>query len=366
MPTIKNRNVSPADRKAWTRAHYRGVENLILPSYAPDLKTLDEAGLRRDVRQTIAHGFFATAYADLWQDLESQARALEIVCDEAGDKLLVGSLCFYMTLEENLASIKRAEQAGCTHSLVMYPPNLEPQSIDEVENYLRQIIGATHMGILLYANPLKNMLRFDASGVPLALFDKLAELPTVAGIKLTQSIDPLLAYEVCRRFDGRLAIDCVPLELMPILGRQFDIAWSGEWIAESCQSPDTPYVVDYVTLIAEKKFDEATKLYWRFYPLYQQISHMQVPKLRIGGHPWVHIKYFQWLTGGNGGLVSINHQSVEQTGVLTAEDRQAMRATFKNVGIAIHDAPDDEFITGVENAQRGIEASQFEDRPRYA
>ena len=38
----------------------KGLENIIIPSFTPDLSELDEEGIRWDVRQSIKHGFFST------------------------------------------------------------------------------------------------------------------------------------------------------------------------------------------------------------------------------------------------------------------------------------------------------------------
>lgn len=354
------------ERKAWARAHFRGVENLLLPSFGPDLATLDEAGLRRDVRQTIAQGFFATVYADQGHDLATSLRALEVICDEAAGRLLVGILCFWPTLEENIAYARAAEAIGCTHALILYPAQLRPSSLDEVETYYRALIASCGLNMLLYASPLAALTQFDASGVPLDLYDKLAGLPNVVGIKLTQAIDVVLARQVCARFTGRLAVDCVPLDLLAVLGREFDLHWSGEWVAEACQGPDQRYVVDYVAHISRKEFAAAEQLYWTFHPLYQAICDVQIPKLKIGGHPWLHIKYFQWLTGGNGGVISIRNQTPEQVGTLTAADRLAMRARFVEANIVVTADADAAFITGAENARKGVHAGAYRDRPYYA
>lgn len=46
-------------QKQWALEHYKGMENLFLPSYSPDFKDLDEEGIRHDVNNSIRHGFFS-------------------------------------------------------------------------------------------------------------------------------------------------------------------------------------------------------------------------------------------------------------------------------------------------------------------
>ncbi|KUJ10116.1 uncharacterized protein LY89DRAFT_270175 [Mollisia scopiformis] len=359
--------VSPGHRKAWTRSTYRGIENLLFPSFGPDLQTLDEDAIRRDVRFAIANGCFSTLFASLGHPVDVAIRALEVACEEASDQILVGTFTEYATVEDNLALVKGAAAVGCSHMLIMYPPAMTPKSEDEVYTYLHNLIAATDIGIVLYAAPHKGIAKFSSSpsGVALDVLDKLAGLPTVSGQKLTQTIDPILARECCVRFGDRLTINCVAPELMPLLGREFDLQWSGEWSIEGVQSPDKPFLGRYVGLIAKKDFEAAEALYWKFYPAYKLFSDFQIPKLKIGSHPWQHLKYYQWLTGGNGGLASVKGQTPEQIGILTAADRQAIRQTFKSIGVKITNALDDEFIVGVENARRGVKASEFLDRPYY-
>jgi 4-hydroxy-tetrahydrodipicolinate synthase len=39
------------DHKAWARTHFRGMENLFLPSFTADFSQLDEERIRADVRR---------------------------------------------------------------------------------------------------------------------------------------------------------------------------------------------------------------------------------------------------------------------------------------------------------------------------
>ena len=59
----KAARVDRAHRKEWAKEHFRGFENILMASFTPDLKDLDEAGIRLDVRQSIKNGFFSTLCA---------------------------------------------------------------------------------------------------------------------------------------------------------------------------------------------------------------------------------------------------------------------------------------------------------------
>jgi len=52
--------VSKNDRKEWGASTSRAWRIFVLPSFTPDLKALDEQGIRNDVRHAIRQGFGAT------------------------------------------------------------------------------------------------------------------------------------------------------------------------------------------------------------------------------------------------------------------------------------------------------------------
>ena len=51
---------SRANAKEWAREHWRGVCNVIMPSFTSDLRQLNEKAIRHDVRRNIELGFWGT------------------------------------------------------------------------------------------------------------------------------------------------------------------------------------------------------------------------------------------------------------------------------------------------------------------
>src|SRR5580698_2852810 len=45
-----------SEKKDWAHEHLKGLGSLILPSFAPDFKSLDEEGIRLDIRHAIHQG----------------------------------------------------------------------------------------------------------------------------------------------------------------------------------------------------------------------------------------------------------------------------------------------------------------------
>ena len=75
---------SRAEAKEWASANWRGVCNVIMPSFSADLRRLNEAGIRHDVRRNIELGFWgALLVSECGTSDEEYRRFMEIAVDEA-------------------------------------------------------------------------------------------------------------------------------------------------------------------------------------------------------------------------------------------------------------------------------------------
>ena len=182
--------------KAWALEYYKGIENLFMPSFSPDFKTLDEDGIRHDVGNSIRHGFFSMLISGVGiRTDEENKRFIKIVCEEAKGKILTGVMISQRNLEEDLEMIKYAEKTGGTH-LFMYPaPSLRNAKTEEdaYQIYLERI-RATKLPIVLYGN----FNTYRKSGASVRVFDRLADLPNVVAIKLTQPMNMAAAFHAMR------------------------------------------------------------------------------------------------------------------------------------------------------------------------
>ena len=90
------------------RAQMRGVCNVIIPSYTQDLKGLNEAGIRHDVRKNIEHKFWgALLVSEAGTTADEYRRFMEIAVDEAQGRhhfLLHGT---FDTVEDTIARVGR-------------------------------------------------------------------------------------------------------------------------------------------------------------------------------------------------------------------------------------------------------------------
>ncbi len=364
LAAVARAATSATEKKQWAHQHLKGMENVLMPSFSPDFKELDEAGIRHDVRQSIRHGFCSSTVSATGANAEQRKRLMEIVRDESQGKILT-SLIVGGSAESAIESLSWAEKMGCSHAMLMFPGNLQPQSEDEVYAHFRKIIDSTSLAILLYGSDVAALRRFHPSGIPIGVFDRLADVPNVVGMKLTQPMNAATAYELCDRLSSRLILGPVNLDLVPVLGKTYpNIQWSGEWIVEAVQSPEKPYAVEFIELAGQRRMNEAMKVYWRMQPLVEAIYELQAPLLLHGSHPWAHMKYHQWCTGGNGGLLPL--KPAEYLPVLDARGRDRIRSAYRKAGITTVDRPEEEFIVGKMNYARGIRAADLASIRVYA
>jgi 4-hydroxy-tetrahydrodipicolinate synthase len=80
----------------------------------------------------------------------------------------------------------------------------------------------------------------------------------------------------------------------------------------------------------------------------------QAPIIERGSHPIAHMRYYQWCTGGNGGLPRDSGAGVP---VLTTESRSAILTTFASVGIEVDD--DGSFVVGRAAHASGVRADDL-------
>jgi 4-hydroxy-tetrahydrodipicolinate synthase len=345
-----------SEKKEWAREHLKGLGSLIFPTFTPDFKALDEEGIRLDIRHAIKQGFTSCSVTASGANAQQSQRMWELVREEAAGKIGMGALG---------GDAAFLEKIGCSYSMSGFPRNANPQTEDEVYASYRKAVDANPLAVVLYGSPVESLRRFHPSGIPLNVFDRLADHPNVVGIKLTHPMNPATAFEICERLSNRLIIGPCNFDLVPVLAKNYkNVQWSGFWITDSLQSPERPYAVEMMDLVSKGRIAEAMKVYWQMQPLIQGIYDLQAPLLLHESHPWGHMKYFQWLTGGNGGLLPLKPAKYLPT--LDAAGRELIKANFKKAGITPVDRPEDEFLVGRTAYQKGVRPSQLTSQPLYA
>jgi 4-hydroxy-tetrahydrodipicolinate synthase len=345
-----------SEKKEWAREHLRGLGGLIFPSFTPDFQKLDEDGIRHDVRHSIRQGFTSCTVSANGANADQTRRMWELVRDEAAGKIGMGALG---------GDLPFLERVGCVYTMIGFPRNAKPQTEDEVYAQFRKLIDSTSMAVVLYGSPVEALRRFHPSGIPVNVFDRLADHPNVVGIKLTHPMSVATAFELCEKLSDRLIMGPCNFDHIPLFAKHYkNVQWSGLWITDALQSPEAPYAVEMMNFVIQGRMAEAMKVYWRMQPLVQGIYDLQAPLLLHESHPWAHMKYFQWLTGGNGGLLPL--KPAPYLPALDAPGREAIRENFRKAGIVPADRPEEEFLVGRTAYEKGVRAAQLSAKPLYA
>jgi len=150
--------VSKSEWKQWAQEHMRGLDTTLMPSFSADFKSLDEEGIRHDVRQCIRHGHCATTLSATGANAEQRKRMMQIVREEAGKKIMTSAIIGGAP-DAAIASLTTAAKDGVSYSLVTYPGNLRPESEDEVYAHFSKIADASPIPILLYGSPVGSLAR---------------------------------------------------------------------------------------------------------------------------------------------------------------------------------------------------------------
>lgn len=331
-------NAERGDLKAWAREKIVGLENCIIPSFTPDMAELDEEGIRWDVQKSIASGYFSTlCSAEVGLNLDEAKRFVEIVADEAKDRILVSTTLFCNSFEENIALAKHAHKVGVHNGLLGYPANFYPKSEEEIFEATQRICASSDLGIVLYATHKVNFERFHPSGFRPALLERLCDLDTVTALKIGSG-DFGYVSEVFERCGEKIPVNCPMISLAPTMIRAYGQQWIGAAVYEMFQSPEQPFVVDFFRLLREGRFEEAMQIYWKITPLLKMFE-QHLMTIMMGTYHWAMLKYHQWCVGFNGGL--------PRWPVLKMFTGQmmAVKMAYRMCGITPRE-PDEEFFAG--------------------
>ena len=256
------------EAREWGREHLRGVVNVIIPSYTSDLRHLNEAGIRHDVRRCLELGFRGSLLvAETAITRDEYVRMVEWARDEAGEDFLLFFHASFNTLEENIEMAKRCQEAGTDVALLSYPPAFYPRSLRDVYDYTETFCSVTDMAVELFPVPLWGFERLHPASIPIEMLTEMVDtIPNIAAIKGEGGMPSIAGFTECWNAVGDRVVVTMPLEyqaipLATVLPLQL-IATSNT----ECLGDAVPRMLD---LCLQGRDREAMDIFWRVDPARQ-------------------------------------------------------------------------------------------------
>ena len=341
-----------SEAKDYARQHWRGVCNVIMPTFTADFQKLNEKAIRHDVRRNIELGFWgALLVSECATSLDEYKRFMEIAVDEAKGRhhfLIQG---VFDTPEQVLAMAKAGEAIGVSGILLGQPNSFYPKTEDELFGYLSGIAAKTDLAVCMFCTTQMNFARFHTSGYPPGVIEKVAALENVVAVKYEVGRPGVAGnLEIWKKLADKRVLLSDPLEahspmMIEMLGQQ--------WMGTSNYEYWGGAVPQYFGLLLEARavgasdahrasalFDKAMEIYWRINPARQARVAIQGT---FGGANFIHRylwKYQGWLHGYNGGPM--------RQPVMKINDSQmrAVREPLQRCGFDIKDEDATAFYRG--------------------
>ncbi|WP_231329522.1 dihydrodipicolinate synthase family protein [Actinomadura graeca] len=317
----------------------RGTANTTIASYSSDLRTLNEQGIRHDIRRAAQLGFKGTLIcSETALSLEEYEQFTGWAADEADGLLHIIFQAAFNTLEENIEAARRASAAGADYALLSYPANFYPTDEGEIYEYTKAFCDAVDLGVMLFPVPLWNFGRLHPADIAPDMLEALVkDVPNVIAIKAEGAM-PLTAglLDVHRRLSDTVVISC-PLEkevipLMSYVPFQYSGTSNFEYYGTSM-----PRMFEAAR---DGDMDTAMDIYWSIMPARNANAAVGTYVPQTGLINRMLWKYQGWLNGMNGGPL--------RQPTMKASDRQMeqLRQGVRASGIADAAEPNSAFFVG--------------------
>jgi dihydrodipicolinate synthase/N-acetylneuraminate lyase len=326
--------------RAWAKEHWKGAIAVTMPSYSSDFSKINENAIRHDILKLKELGFAGTLLvAELAITAEENARVTAVAREAAGPDFQLFFHAAFNTLEENIAAMRLAEQAGADRVLLSYPTAFWPTTLDEVYDYTKTLADATDLGVMLFGLPAWGFERIDNAGMPVPWVRHVLDtIPNIVAIKAEQGNPGIPGVmEMYHHFSDEVVISC-PIEgeaipLMSVLDFQFSGTSNTNWMSD--------YFPKALKLAQDGQWEESMKLWWQVAParaantaiLFGSAAGTTV----INRTGW---KYQEWLAGFNGGALRAPAPRLPDRLMKQA------RAALIDSGLPVTDLPDSEFVKG--------------------
>ncbi len=343
-----------SEAKQWAKQHLKGLEAVIFPSFSPDLKELDEEGIRYDVNHLIDNGFTSALVAPeaCGMTFEERKKLVEIVCDEAKGRIHTSVAVMQDTIEQDIEMLLHIEKVGGTFATLGHPIQYYPRSVEDIFQMYKHMCDSTNLAIVFYAGRLHTR-KFHPSYFPPELLPRIADIQNVVAMKVgggSSLTITVMSFQLCG--DKILVNDPMPdrwFVTVPKYGQQ----WAGAGPFYGMQTPEKPRIVNMFSLLIKGELEKALDIWWELAPLRDGSGSLDDSYFHTGIVTALSDKYTHWCNGGNGGSVR------QPTGRLHDYQKERIRAGLKAIGLTPRE-PEEEFYVGRVNYAKGARLRNYE------
>jgi 4-hydroxy-tetrahydrodipicolinate synthase len=169
---------------------------LFTPFKADDINEVDHDAIRQNLRYLINAGIkvvVTTGSNGEFSSLTDEERksVWQTVVDEGKGKVTIIAGTAHSGTKGTVELSQYAEKTGVDGLMVVSPYYMVPDN-EGLYQHFKQVAEATKLGVLIYNNP-----KVSNVNIPLALLDRLAQIPNIISIKET-AYDMNQFYEVVR------------------------------------------------------------------------------------------------------------------------------------------------------------------------
>jgi 4-hydroxy-tetrahydrodipicolinate synthase len=280
----------------------RGVCNVVMPTFSSDLKKLNEAAIRHDVRKSRELGFWGSlAVSECGTTADEYIRFIEIAVDagasDAGRDFHIVVHGSFDTIGDTIRIAQASAAAGADVLLLSYPPTFYPTSDDDVHDFSTAVMDAVPLATVLFSVHHWNFQRLHPAELSPQLVARLADHPRAVALKCEGGVGNGAHADVMRLCGDKLLISDPRESTAP-----GHIQWFGmQWMGTSNFQYFGDAVPRYFDLMHQGKWDEAMEIYWRIHPA--RTARQADGQTYPGAH-FIHRsswKYMEWLAGFNGG-----------------------------------------------------------------
>lgn len=328
-----------SEAREWAREHLRGVANVVTPTFTSDLKGLNEAGIRHDIRREIELGFSGTLLvSEVAITLPEYEQFMAWSNDESKGRLKLIHHASFNTLEENIESVKIAERNGAELVLLSYPSNFYAENSQQIYDYTKTFCDATDLAVMIFQVPHWGFERVHPSDIEASLLRRLIDdCPNVAAIKAEGGMPSIMGWVEAYRLFSQDVVVTMPLE-------QYAIPFAQLVPIQFIGTSDTEYygamIPRMFTLVQEGNYDEATRLYWQIQPARKAraaANSYSAQAMFLNRMVW---KFEGWLNGFNGGPLRQPTMRISETTM------NNLRVGLEKAGLTPTDLPNREFFVG--------------------